>query len=196
MDRFAGYKSCRHRSHPRRGHRNGPFHVGALAGEKAGSDPRARQRIAHTRIQLLSARKVRPPDRHFRHRRAPRGQSRLADLPAHHRRLQQARPPPRQDHNDQVHRPATPWCPHRAGRIAQHGRTRTVDATTCRPTSTTTHPNGPTEAINGRLEALRRNVLGFRNLTQYRIHSVHVPAIKSCPQQRACIRQDIPRLLR
>ena len=26
--------------------------------------------------------------------------------------------------------------------------------------------NGPTEAINGRLEALRRNALGFRNLTQ------------------------------
>ena len=25
--------------------------------------------------------------------------------------------------------------------------------------------NGPTEAINGRLEALRRNALGFRNLT-------------------------------
>jgi transposase len=29
--------------------------------------------------------------------------------------------------------------------------------------------NGPTEAINGRLEALRRNALGFRNLTHYRI---------------------------
>ena len=29
-------------------------------------------------------------------------------------------------------------------------------------------PNGPTEAINGRLEALRRNALGFRNLTHYR----------------------------
>ena len=28
--------------------------------------------------------------------------------------------------------------------------------------------NGPTEAINGRLEALRRNSLGFRNLTHYR----------------------------
>ena len=28
--------------------------------------------------------------------------------------------------------------------------------------------NGPTEAINGRLEALRRNALGFRNLTRYR----------------------------
>ena len=27
--------------------------------------------------------------------------------------------------------------------------------------------NGPTEAINGRLEALRRNALGFRNLTNY-----------------------------
>jgi hypothetical protein len=28
--------------------------------------------------------------------------------------------------------------------------------------------NGPTEAINDRREALRRNALGFRNLTQYR----------------------------
>ena len=32
--------------------------------------------------------------------------------------------------------------------------------------------NGPTEAINGRLEALRRNPLGFRNLTHYRIRSL------------------------
>ena len=31
--------------------------------------------------------------------------------------------------------------------------------------------NGPTEAINGRLEALRRNALGFRNLSHYRIRS-------------------------
>jgi transposase len=32
--------------------------------------------------------------------------------------------------------------------------------------------NGPTEAINGRLEALRRNALGFRNLTHYRIRAL------------------------
>jgi len=32
--------------------------------------------------------------------------------------------------------------------------------------------NGPTEAINGRLEALRRNALGFRNLTHYRMRSL------------------------
>ena len=32
--------------------------------------------------------------------------------------------------------------------------------------------NGPTEAINGRLQALRRNALGFRNLTHYRIRSL------------------------
>jgi transposase len=32
--------------------------------------------------------------------------------------------------------------------------------------------NGAAEAINGRLEALRRNALGFRNLTEYRIRSV------------------------
>ena len=32
--------------------------------------------------------------------------------------------------------------------------------------------NRPTEAINGRLEALRRNALGFRNLTHYRLRSL------------------------
>ena len=32
--------------------------------------------------------------------------------------------------------------------------------------------NGPTEAINGRLEAPRRNALGFRNLTHYRLRSL------------------------
>jgi transposase len=32
--------------------------------------------------------------------------------------------------------------------------------------------NGPTEAINGRLEALRRDALGFRNMTHYRIRSL------------------------
>ena len=32
--------------------------------------------------------------------------------------------------------------------------------------------NGPTEATNGRLEALRRNALGFRNLTNYRWRSL------------------------
>ena len=38
--------------------------------------------------------------------------------------------------------------------------------------------NGPTEAINGRLEALRRNALGFRNLTNYRIRSLlHIGAL-------------------
>ena len=37
--------------------------------------------------------------------------------------------------------------------------------------------NGPTEAINGRLEALRRNALGFRNLTQ-------LPPALTAPQRR------------
>jgi len=40
--------------------------------------------------------------------------------------------------------------------------------------------NGATEAINGRLEALRRNALGFRNLTHYRIRSLlHSGALHS-----------------
>ena len=32
--------------------------------------------------------------------------------------------------------------------------------------------SGATEAINGRLEALRRNALGSRNLTHYRLRSL------------------------
>jgi transposase len=32
--------------------------------------------------------------------------------------------------------------------------------------------NAPGEGIDGRLEALRTNVLGFRNLTHYRIRSI------------------------
>jgi transposase len=40
--------------------------------------------------------------------------------------------------------------------------------------------NGPTEAINGRLEALRRNALGFGNLTHYRWRSpLHSGALQS-----------------
>jgi transposase len=43
--------------------------------------------------------------------------------------------------------------------------------------------NRPTEAINGRLEALRRNTLGFRNLTHYRIRSLlqrRAPLTRQC----------------
>ncbi|WP_164874077.1 transposase [Rhodococcus spongiicola] len=32
--------------------------------------------------------------------------------------------------------------------------------------------NGPTEGINGRLEAVRRNALGVRNLTHYRLRTL------------------------
>ena len=40
--------------------------------------------------------------------------------------------------------------------------------------------NGPTEAIDGRLEALRRDALGFRNLTHYRLRSLlHSGALHS-----------------
>jgi hypothetical protein len=45
-------------------------------------------------------------------------------------------------------------------------------ATTSSRSSTTTPPTDPTEAINGRLEALRRNALGFRNLTHDRLRSL------------------------
>jgi transposase len=40
--------------------------------------------------------------------------------------------------------------------------------------------NGPTDAIDGRLEALRRDALGFRNLTHYRLRSLlHSGALHS-----------------
>jgi Transposase len=58
--------------------------------------------------------------------------------------------------------------------------------------------NGPTEAINGRLEALRRNALGFRNLTNYRwrslLHSAHsTHSSTHCELRRAGLRRSGPR---
>jgi transposase len=43
--------------------------------------------------------------------------------------------------------------------------------------------NGPTEAINGRLEALRRNALGFRNLT----HSLPIGSLLHCGALHALV---------
>ena len=67
------------------------------------------------------------------------------------------------------HRRPTPRPTRRVGRKAQLGRTlhRRRAAYFDHHAS-----NGPTEAINGRLEALRRNALGFRNLTHYRLRSL------------------------
>jgi transposase len=56
--------------------------------------------------------------------------------------------------------------------IAQHGRTLWRRRHDILAFFDHHASNGPTEAINGRLEALRRNALGFRNLTHYRIRSL------------------------
>jgi transposase len=77
-----------------------------------------------------------------------------------------------QDHDDQDHRPATPWCAHRAGGIAHLGRTLHPRRHDVLAYFDHHASKGPIEAINGRLEALRRNALGFRNLTHYRIRSL------------------------
>ena len=54
-------------------------------------------------------------------------------------------------------------------------------AATYWPTSTT-RLQRPPEAINGRLEALRRNALGFRNLTHY--DSAHFCTAATSPTHR------------
>ena len=62
--------------------------------------------------------------------------------------------------------------PSRARRIAQLGRTLARRRDDILAFFDHHASNGPTEAINGRLEALRRNALGFRNLTNYRWRSL------------------------
>ena len=64
-----------------------------------------------------------------------------------------------------------------AEELAQIGRTCSADLLAYFAHHTS---NEPTDAINGRLEALRRNALGFRNLTHYRIRSPGIPS----PQRR------------
>lgn len=76
------------------------------------------------------------------------------------------------------------WCDLRDGVTARCPGSQTTGiyrwSKAARPPRYFTHraSDGPTEAINGRLEALRRNALGFRNLSNYRIrallHSGHL----------------------
>lgn len=63
--------------------------------------------------------------------------------PAHHRRLQPARPPPRQDHDDQAHRRGyAVVCPPRWRKSPSPAAPCIDGAPTCWPTSTTTPPTG------------------------------------------------------
>jgi hypothetical protein len=51
--------------------------------------------------------------------------------------------------------------------------------------------NGPTEAINERLETLRRNALGFRNLTHYRLRSLTALRQPHPTDRRALIPEEL-----
>jgi transposase len=115
---------------------------------------------------------IRPAEQRIRRRGAHRRQSCLADLPKDHRRLR--RPQRRRGKKamttliESLHRGVLTGLEE----IAQLGRTlwrRRADILAFFDHHAS---NGPTEAINGRLEALRRNALGFRNLTHYRLRSL------------------------
>ena len=189
MDGFAGYKTAAAAMVPDAVTVMDPFHVVALAGTKLDSirqriqqqtlgrrghtgDPLyGIRRIARTRIQLLSPRQytrltgVLDIDEHFavkvawliyqkiiaayadpNRRRGKHAMTRLIES------LRRAVPAGLEE-------------------IAQLGRTlaRRADILAFFDHHAS---NGPTEAINGRLEALRRNALGFRNLTHYRWRSL------------------------
>ena len=78
----------------------------------------------------------------------------------------------RQDHADRDHRHPARGVPTGLDELAQLGRTLHRRRDDVLAYFDHHASNGPTEAINGRLEALRRNALGFRNLTHYRIRSL------------------------
>ena len=122
------------------------------------------RRTLRTRVPLLTA----------------RGHGDLERLSAHHRRLRTSRPTPRQDHDDPIIDSLRRGVPAILAERAQLGRTlhrRRADILAFFDHHAS---NGPTEAINGRLEALRRNALGFRNLTHYRWRSLlHSGALHS-----------------
>ena len=187
MDGFAGYKTAAAEVVPDAVTVMDPFHVVALAGAKLdlirqriqqqtlgqrrGSALRDSPHRAHPSAAALSP-LVRPIDRRTRRRRAPRRQGRLRHLPEDDRAYADAnRRRAKQGMStliDSIRRSV----PAGLEEIAQLGHTlsrRRADILAFFDHHTS---NGPTEAINGRLEALRRNALGFRNLTHYRTRSL------------------------
>jgi hypothetical protein len=79
-------------------------------------------------------------------------------------RLCTPEPASRQDHDDQDHRVTPPRSIRWTRRVGANWAAPSGDAApTCWPTSTTRPPTAP--PINGRPEVLRRNALGFRDLT-------------------------------
>ena len=167
-----------------------PFHVVALAGAKldlirqriqqqtlgrrghAGDPLYGIRRIARTRLQLLSTRQyahltgVFDADEHLAVQLAWLIYQKIITAYTHPNRRRGKRAMTRLI--DSIRR----GVPAGLEEVAQLGRTlwrRRADMLAFFDHHAS---NGPTEAINGRLEALRRDALGFRNLTHYRWRSL------------------------
>jgi len=190
MDGFAGYKTAAAAVLPDAVTVMDPFHVVALAGTKldlirqriqqqtlsrrghTGDPLYGIRRIARTRLQLLSARQhdrlasVLDADEHLAVKIAWLIYQKIiaayADPNRHRGKRTLAAV------IDSIRR----GVPAGLEELAQLGRTLWRRRTDILAFFDHHASNGPTEAINGRLEALRRNALGFRNLTHYRIRSL------------------------
>jgi len=190
MDGFAGYKTAATQVIPDAVTVMDPFHVVALAGVKldqirqriqqqtlhrrghTGDPLYGIRRIARTRLQLLSTRQytrltqVLDIDEH------------IAVKVAHviyQKIIAAYADPSRQRGKEAMTRlieSIRRGVPTGLEEIAQLGRTLWRRRHDILAFFDHHASNGPTEAINGRLEALRRNALGFRNLTHYRWRSL------------------------
>ena len=190
MDGFAGYKTAATAAVPDAVTVMDPFHVVALAGTKldlirqrvqqqtlgrrghTGDPLYGIRRIARTRTQLLSARQ------HDRLTSVLDADEHIAVAVAHaiYQKIIAAYADPNRRTGKRAM--ATLIESIRRGvpagleEIAQLGRTLWRRRNDILAFFDHHASNGPTEAINGRLEALRRNALGFRNLTHYRLRSL------------------------
>jgi transposase len=190
MDGFAGYKTAATQVIPDAVTVMDPFHVVALAGTKldlirqriqqhtlgrrghAGDPLYGIRRIARTRLQLLSIPQytrltsVIDADEHLA--------VKVAWLIYQKVIAAYADPNPRRGKNAMTRLIASirRGVPTGLEEIAQLGRTLSRRRDDILAFFDHHASNGPTEAINGRLEALRRNALGFRNLTNYRWRSL------------------------
>lgn len=190
MDGFAGYKTAATDVVPAAVTVMDPFHVVALAGTKldlirqriqqqtlgrrghAGDPLYGIRRIARTRIQLLSERQ------HHRLSGVLDADEHLAVKVAYviYQKIIAAYADPNRHRGKQalaaVIDSIRRGVPAGLEEIAQLGRTLWRRRHDILAFFDHHASNGPTEAINGRLEALRRNALGFRNLTHYRWRSL------------------------
>ncbi len=190
MDGFAGYKTAATEVLPDAVTVMDPFHVVALAGTKldlirqriqqqtlgrrghTGDPLYGIRRIARTRLQLLSTRQyarltsVLDADEHLAVKVAWLIYQKIiaAYADPNRRRGKKAMT----TLIDSIRR----GVPAGLEEIAQLGRTLGRRRDDILAFFDHHASNGPTEAINGRLEALRRNALGFRNLTHYRLRSL------------------------